>query len=121
MEEPSRFTAFDNIVLEVGVKIAVEKYLKWTESMKPLKPLISTNQIETCIARYYHPTGLTKRDKMKKYFQNDQKLDQKDIEKRKEKRDTLQESDKLFSGYKESLKKNLWGIGGILGIKDIAE
>ena len=33
-EKPSSFTAFDKIVLEVGLKIAAEKYLQWTKSIQ---------------------------------------------------------------------------------------
>ena len=120
-EKPSNFTAFDKLVLELGLKIAVEKYLKWTKSMQPLKEGISTNPIETHTARYYHPTDLTKKEEKDKYFQDSQKLDENDIEKRKEKGDTLQESDTLFLRYKTSSRDDWYGIRSILGVQNDME
>ena len=84
---PSIFTAFDKIVLEVGLKVASENYLKWTKSTQSLKEGISTNPTETRTARYYYPKGLTE-DKKLQHFKIKQELDTKDINAR-EKRRTL--------------------------------
>lgn len=119
-EKPSSFTAFDKIVLEVGLKIASEKYLKWTKSIQSLKEGISANPTDTHTARYYYPTGLTD-DKKLQYFKDNQKLDTNDIGARKKKRDILQESDELFLRYETSSKGDWDDIHGILGDQDIVE
>lgn len=48
-------------------------------------------------------------------------MDENDIETRKEKGDTLQESDALFLRYKTSSKDDWYDIRSILGVQDDME
>lgn len=106
-EGPGPLAPFDKAVLETGLRMACQKYLKWDDTVRRLIRTENAAIVTTKLTRSCYPRDMED-DQMEGYFKGVKDLDETDLMNRKKREDELQETNALFEKYYRSDFVNDW-------------
>ncbi|KAH7127631.1 hypothetical protein EDB81DRAFT_908015 [Dactylonectria macrodidyma] len=119
-KNPQPFAPFDNIVVEIGYRVACHKYIEWPESIKSMKDSFP-DIIDTHIARFCYPDEASKMQ----YLKNSKSLDIDDIKamenKLKDAAHTLQQPQGVFDEYRTASETDWTNVDFLMGCQDAFE
>ncbi|PNP46395.1 hypothetical protein TGAMA5MH_02431 [Trichoderma gamsii] len=113
MQKAGNFAPFDKTVVDIGYRFALEKHMSLGQTIRTLKASPETKRnelprtITTSEARFCYPHKLSgQREALKKYFDDQEKLDYQAVTAMKEASAELQQSPAMIKKYEKDYDDN---------------